>query len=127
MNCQDENDRKSFIQSFLACSLWASMDESTPQGGVSMDSNYTVNDFATEAKTNVETACNAFMDANEANLKDYPAGDAGHDFFLTSGHHGCGFWENDFGTKEQCDSLTKAAHAVGEFSLYVGDDGKIHV
>lgn len=47
-------------------------------------------------------------------------------FWLTRNGHGAGFWENDYGTEEQCDKLTEACKAFGEFNLYPGDDGRLY-
>lgn len=127
MDCQNKNSRELFIRSYFACALWSSTDESTPSGGEPFDKNYDAGDIATEAKAKMEADCNAFMDSNAEALQDYPASDAGQDFFLTRGHAGAGFWENDFGTADQCKQLTANAHACGECNLYLGDDGKIHV
>ena len=48
----------------------------------------------------------------------------GHDFWLTRNRHGAGFW--DRGLEFVGINLTDAAHAWGEFNLYVGDDGLIY-
>ncbi len=39
--------------------------------------------------------------------------------------HGYGFWDGDW-PKAEGKALTKAADAMGEVHLYVGDDGKIY-
>jgi hypothetical protein len=39
---------------------------------------------------------------------------AGHDFWLTRNHHGCGFWDGDW-PSGAADRLTVAAHEFGEF------------
>ena len=127
MDCQDKIARDLFNRSYVECALWSSTDESTPSGGEPMDQNYSADDIADEAKAKMTADCEAFMDANAEALKDYPARDAGHDFWLTRGHAGAGFWEVDHGTEDQCKILTDAAHAFGESDLYVGDDGKIYV
>jgi hypothetical protein len=49
---------------------------------------------------------------------------AGHDFWLTRNHHGCGFWDRGLG--ELGDQLTKASQQFDEIDLYVGDDGKLY-
>lgn len=57
--------------------------------------------------------CIDFQEANAEALQDYPADRAGHDFLYSRNGHGCGFWENDFGTEEQCERLQAAAKAAG--------------
>lgn len=49
---------------------------------------------------------------------------AGHDFWLTRNGHGSGFWDGGW-PEPAATRLTDAAHAYGEFNLYVGDDGMI--
>lgn len=50
---------------------------------------------------------------------------AGHDFWLTRNRHGCGFNDGDW-DEPSASLLTEAAHAMGEVSLYEGDDGQIY-
>jgi hypothetical protein len=49
---------------------------------------------------------------------------AGHDFWFTRNHHGCGFWDEDWA--EAGDRLTEACNGHPEVNLYVGDDGLIY-
>lgn len=52
---------------------------------------------------------------------------AGHDFWLTREGHGAGFWDGDWDDENNSgDKLDEAAKGYNEFSLYVGDDGKIY-
>ena len=90
-----------------------------------LDENYSWTDIAPETLQRMIDDCAKFQAEND--LTGYPLKNAGHDFWLTRNGHGCGFWENDFGTEEQCDKLTKASKAFGEFNLYPGDDGKLYV
>jgi hypothetical protein len=72
-----------------------------------------------------------------ANVRDLRAStlsmeQAGHDFSLTRNRHGAGFWDWDRkhiskDADAALDRLTDAAHAYGEQSLIVGDDGKVSV
>lgn len=127
MDCQDKNDRDLFNRWYVECALWSSHDESTPNGGEPMDKNYSADDIADDAKAKMTADCEAFMDANAEALKDYPAQEAGYDFWLTRNRHGSGFWEVDHGTEEQCNILTDSAHSFGVCDLYIGDDGKIYI
>lgn len=90
-----------------------------------MDQNYSWTDLADETLAKIVADCKAFQDQN--NLTGYPLKNAGHDFWLTRNGHGCGFWENDFGTPEQCELLHAASKRFGECNLYVGDDGKLYI
>jgi hypothetical protein len=81
-------------------------------------------EFSVEFLLRAIADCRNFQQTND--LSGYPLERAGHDFWFTRNHHGVGFWENDFGTAEQCEKLTKASHAAGQLDACVGDDGKIY-
>jgi hypothetical protein len=81
-------------------------------------------EFSPELLANAARDCLRFQTEND--LTGYPDRNAGHDFWLTRNGHGCGFWENDFGTEEQCAKLTAASKAFGPCELYAGDDGMIY-
>jgi hypothetical protein len=44
----------------------------------------------------------------------------GHDLWLTRNGHGAGYWDRNYGMVGE--RLTEAATALGEMSLYLGDD-----
>lgn len=113
-------DLDSFTVAYIEAALWSSTDDA----GDPLDNNYNWTHLAAETLQTMIDDCAAFQAAN--NLAGYPSVEAGHDFWLTRNHHGSGYWENDHGTEVQCETLTAAAHAVGEVNLYVGDDGKIY-
>ena len=50
---------------------------------------------------------------------------AAHDFILTRGHHGTGFWEAGRWAPPWGDRLTTLAHSFGELYAYRGEDGSI--
>ncbi len=81
-----------FIEAYVTCALWSSNDESTPQGGEPLDSNYTAADIAAETMERILADCAKFQTEN---VNDIGADveQAGHDLWLTRNHHGCGFWE----------------------------------
>jgi hypothetical protein len=91
-----------------------------------LDENYSRDDMSPECLAVMVADCAKFQKEQAANLVDYPTVRAGHDFWLTRNGHGSGFWENDFGTEEQCEALDKACKSFGEFNLYPGDDGRIY-
>ena len=110
-------DIDDFTQAYIECALWLVDDKHEFRGKQQCD-------IAEETLAEMVADCKKFQAEND--LTDYPLKNAGHDLFLTRQHAGCGFWENDFGTEEQCKKLTDAAHTFGEVNLYVGDDGKIY-
>lgn len=127
MNHQDKLQRAAFIQAFVICALWSTTDNADPGGGEPLENNFSESDFDSVTKAIIDTDCEAFMDANMFDLVNYPADQAGHDFFLTRNHHGAGFWDRDYGTKDLRSRLTNSSHAFGETDIYVGDDKKLYI
>lgn len=125
------NDIEQFLSAYVACALWSSHDNATPQGGEPFDANYTPDDIAPEALATMRTDCERFLRENANHLTDdncyagEPIERAGHDFWLTRNGHGAGFWDGDW-REPAATALTDAAHAFGETDLYLGDDGKIY-
>jgi hypothetical protein len=117
-------DLADMVQSYIACALWSSSDESDESGGVPLDKNYSVDDLAPATLATMKMDCEKFL---YMNIKDIGpnAAQAGHDLWLTRNGHGCGFWDSDWPT-EAGKRLTVAAHALGEVSLYLGDGGTIY-
>lgn len=112
-----------FTTAYIACALWSSRDEATPDGGEPMDANYSADDLAPETLASIKADCAKFQSDN-ARLFGYDYACAGHDFWLTRNGHGAGFWDGSW--PEHGDALTTACKAYGEVDLYVGDDGKIY-
>ena len=48
------------------------------------------------------------------------------DWILTRNHHGTGFWDGDW-AKPWGDKLTTLSQSRPEFSLYLGEDGFVHL
>lgn len=130
-----KTDLYEFLHGYLVCALWSSNDESTPEGGEPLDSNYGIEDIAPETIEKCRSDCEDFMEANAADLKAYCAkkGEhpeyssmecAGHDFWLTRNGHGTGYWDRGLG--DLGDRLADAARVYSSVDLYVGDDGKVH-
>lgn len=119
-----------FTQAYLEAALWSSTDGD----GTPLDSEHCVQDIVPETLQRMIVDCEKFQrenaDAiavgavNRRETKYSAAGQAGHDFWLTRNGHGAGFWDGDW-PEPSATVLTKAAHAFGEFALYIGNDGKI--
>jgi len=119
---------KKAFDSYLETLLWASTDESTPEGGDPLDANYDVSDISEETKTKIKKDIEKFYQKAESagvDLTKYDDDSIGHDFFLTRCGHGAGFWDGDYDDNDG-KLLTKICHHFGEVNPYVGDDGKIH-
>ena len=110
-----------FTRQYLTTALWSSTDgpDDTP-----MDRDYSIEDFSDEALAQAVEDCARFQ-AEHADDTGAHDGRAGHDFWLTRNGHGAGFWDGDW-PEAVGERLTDAAHAFGETSPYVGDDGRIY-
>lgn len=113
-----------FTRAYLEAALWSSTDESTPEGGEPMDLNFSIEDIAEECLERMVADCKKFQEDLSSFIGNSYA-EAGHDFWLTRNRHGAGFWDGDWGPIDG-NVLTEASHEYGEFTLYVGDDGKIY-
>lgn len=116
----------SFTQAYLECALWSSTDDDNEP----LDKNYSVSDSHPHTIAKMQADCRKFQAENEIPARRRPtqrsdAEMAGHDFWLTRNGHGAGFWDGKW-PEGDGERLTKASKAFGEFSFYVGDDGKIH-
>ena len=103
-----------------------------------LDKHFSASDLAPETVEKMLADCAKFWNENAETIEaaiatgevacgpDFDAyGHAAHDFWLTRGRHGCGFWDGDW-PEPMAETLSAAAHAFGECDLYVGDDGKIY-
>jgi hypothetical protein len=121
-----------FTIQYIETALWATNDQSTPEGGEPLDKNYDTTDLAPETLQSILKDCEQFQRENEqwltpeCCLKPNVDELAGHDFFLTRNRHGAGFWDGDW-TPKAGKALTEASHAYGETNLYVGDDDQIYL
>lgn len=119
-----ETVSSSGFREFLAAYMKAALASSLDDEGKILDRRYSEKDLAPKLKRQMEKDCRAFLDANEEDIGDkYEA--AGIDFWLTRNRHGAGYWDGDW-PDEVSKRLTKAAHAMGDVDLYLGDDGKIY-
>jgi len=133
-----------FTEAYIVAALWSStVDDpryptgSDNPGGEPMDKHYSIQDIAAETLANMEADCKSFQNRAAIAGIDFdddigkqtqcsPEEYAGHDFWLTRNHHGCGFWDGDW-KEPAATELTNLAHSFGECNLYVGDDGRICV
>lgn len=113
-------------QQYIICMLWSSNDESTPNGGDPLDTNYTIDDLAPETLQKCIDDCDAFIERAGALVEGLDPTDLGHDFWLTRCGHGAGFWDGDY-DDEIGEKLTELSKQFGNLDAYVGDDGKIYL
>lgn len=111
-----------FTRGYVECACWLHADE--------IGGNATIDDLPDSVLAQMVADCDDFQACHGALLEAaIPLGHpgdwwAGYDFWLTRNRHGAGFWGRGLGPIG--DELTEAAHAYGEASLYVGDDGAVY-
>ena len=134
-------DCDEFTRSYITTALWAETDGSDDNsGGEPFERNYSANDIDDETFARMIADCKAFQETNSDDIDNGWSGigscnfreQAGYDFWLTRNGHGAGFWDGDWEFNENengqqaGERLTEACKTFGEFSLYLGDDGKIY-
>jgi hypothetical protein len=121
------------IDGYMECALWASTDGE--EGN--LDDRYITDDIEGELRSKMRTDCGDFFgSAGDAlgvvinRLKDASYGGIGHDFWLTRNRHGTGFWDRysgpDLTLVAALKHLSDLSHNFGEYTIYVGDDGKLY-
>lgn len=118
------------LSGYFECALWSGLDETTgADNPPPLDDRFTVDDLADETRAQLARDLARFLrgldrsDISEVARLD--AGQVGHDLCLTRNGHGAGFWDRGLG--ELGERLSVHARAIGESTLYVGDDGKLYV
>jgi hypothetical protein len=118
---------EAMVIQYAETALWSSMDDE----GRPLEDNYGLEDIAPESLAAMRADCATFIGdllgaCEEHRYPMIPAGNAGHDFWLTRNRHGAGFWDGDY-PEALGKLLTDVSHAYGEQDIYVGDDGKLYV
>lgn len=110
-----------FTREYIGTALWAE----TGDDGEPLDATYDADDLAPMAIFRAETDCARFRELVGADAIAGREDQAAHDFWLTRNGHGAGFWDGDW-SEPHATALTEAAHAMGELSAIVGDNGRIY-
>lgn len=114
-------DRATFLTAYIETLLWSETDDN----GEPLDGSYDYTDVGFAQRAEMQQDCDEFIAANEADLADIDASQAGHDFALTRNGHGAGFWDRGLG--DVGDRLSDASKVYGTQGLSVGDDEKLYV
>lgn len=138
-----ERELKTFAAAYIECALWCGSGS-----GDSDDLRDREEDLDEVTRDHMLAECAAFVaeygpileamqEINGAPRDAYASG--GNDFWLTRNGHGAGFWDGDWSYEvspagsrweekmhNAGEVLDKAAGKAGEYSLYVGDDGKVY-
>lgn len=109
-----------FTRQYIETALWSSTDEQ----GRPLDDTHGIEALAPLTLLQMRRDADDFQRAHWDDISGDP-GRAGHDFWLTRNGAGAGFWDGDW-PEPAATRLTEASKAYGEFTLYVGDDGRIH-
>jgi len=114
-----------FTLAYVEAMFWTLTDDD----GGSCD-HLGLHDLSVEGLDSCLDDCRAFQEDNAALLEGADLRQAGHDFWLTRNHHGCGYWDRREGTYPRDpggQALTDAAHAWGEANTYIGDDNLVYL
>ena len=110
-----------FVDGYLEAALWTAADED----GDPLDEHYSIENFSQKAVNEAVSDCNKFIEKNREDLEAVgDEGRNGHDFWLTRGRHGAGFWDRGYG--EVGKRLTDAAHKFPERHVYTGSDDLLY-
>ena len=123
-----DQEIEEFFNAYVEAALWSTINLRTDLN----DAEYldgTNAEVADDTQKVMRADCDAFLrKRNAQRLIDKFANMkcAGHDFWLTRHHHGCGFWDRGEYPKAVGDLLTKYAQEFKEVDLWLGEDGLIH-
>lgn len=122
----DFRDLHPFVVGYVTAMFWTEQPDEDVRPG-EFTKNYDVpggwDTFSEEEQNRIVAACSDFARKMAPFLTAYPDEEAGHDFWLTRNGHGCGFWENDYGSPEDCEALTEESRKWGE-AFVSFDEGK---
>ncbi len=112
-------DLDACTKGYAEAALWSSNDESTPEGGEPMDKNYGLYDIDKATLFKMYQDCQRFKAENATDIAASGMDDAhvGHNFWLSRGGYGTGFWDRGLGAVG--DRLHAAAKRYGEVNLYI--------
>lgn len=119
-----ENSNNMFINAYLYCALWSSMNDN----GEPLDKNYDICDFDHDSLEKLKAHALKFFTDNIKlinSAENYSYDQAGHDLWLTENGHGSGFWDGDI-NQELGNKLTELSENH-ETDIYVGDDNKLYI
>jgi len=110
---------------YLQTALWSENDDE----GDPFNTNYSTDDIHPATLAAMVSDWRSFKDhaTSLGLLGEDPDERAPHDFWLSRGGHGTGFFAYpEYYGEEQAKALQQLAKRYGEYNLLVGDDGMIH-
>ena len=113
------------VKGYIDAALFSCVDD-----GEYLDADYAFDDVHNSAIKTAENICGKFVDSNKESILKYmeitgrSSDYVGHDLLLNQNGHGVGFWDRGAGATG--DLLSKSCDALGQFDLYIGDDGELY-
>ena len=118
-------DFDTFFNQFLVTALWSSNDDA----GQPLDNRFTPSDFTPRALEILRAHALSFWSRMyyyiEHETTNRTAGDAGHDFWLTSQGHGSGFWDGDWPVYG--DMLTDLSKCYPTIDITITEDNRLAI
>src|SRR6266700_7290935 len=117
------------LHGYITTALWSSTDNSDESGGEPLDANYGPSDIAASSLKSMRKDVVKFVRANKKALAEYAEHlqykgedgvyfSAGHDLWLTRNGHGAGFWDRDYGGRDDIgEKLTAGAKKLGQSDM----------
>lgn len=122
----DFKDLHPFVVGYVTSMFWTEQPEEDCKPG-EFTNNYDVSEgwdtFSEEEQKRIVETCSSFAHKMAPFLVAYPDERAGHDFWLTRNGHGCGFLDEDFGSREDCEALHEESRKWGE-AFVAFEDGR---
>lgn len=114
------------VDSYLKTAIWADLKDDDGEPWY----DYTIDDVAPEtretARADVSTfVSDALADGGDDVFADLSLRQIGYELWLTRCGHGAGYWA--LGLGERGEALTRAAKALGDAWVYVGDDYRVYL
>jgi hypothetical protein len=132
--------KSNFVAGFIEAALWSSTYEhpnceDCRQGQCNPNCDDGEHGLSDNAEAELTEIAEAFFDDHNALFTDDNLTSskscgvdafAGHDFWLTSQGHGCGFWAGDW-IEPVATTLTEASKCLGERYFYVNSSGDFEI
>lgn len=131
---------KKIMDNYLECAIWTEEDtlkgdeESQISGKYSEDSELkdleertwlNIHNFTDDSIIKAYEDIKKFLEYAGDAVNDIDEEQLGHDIWLTRNHHGAGFFDRGYDDEIE-KVLMDSAHKLGEESIFVDDDGKLH-
>lgn len=135
-----KTNTEDFFEAYVEAALWSTTNHDVEEER-HLDADYCIHDLAPETREKMYDWCREFLkrarplieeaECNRGSGEYSKWAQAGHDFWLTQSHHGCGFWDGDWEPRDLGERLTTIAQEFPEegshFVFTDFGDGKLHI